>query len=271
MLRVVTDKVFVSRLYLDATTREHRVHCPFHEGDNPQGTLDIDLDKAVFYCQSSACSDPRGGGPIMFIQKWALAKEGKTLSRDEARRQMVTQSGPIMSAQEFRSDMHKRDALLFAQTMRYVYADYTRHVEGLIAEYEARIRKPTENDWKILEALYKLRSDYEWRWSVCQGVRSLTPPDNRPYEKQLVAQLFTIHKDALARGNWSMKATYAALLEKKIPSRVPMTPKLAKLLATKREPPCPEPPSRPTSPKVKRTPVPRTPVPRTPVPRTPVP
>ena len=78
--------VFTDLLKIPNDDEQHVVFCPFHI-DSGTRSLSVDLRKGVFYCHGG-CPEPKGGGPVEFLMRWAEIVEKKKISREEAKKRL---------------------------------------------------------------------------------------------------------------------------------------------------------------------------------------
>jgi len=205
-------RIFIERLHLDPSSAHHVVPCPFH--DDHDASFSVDLEKGVFYC-FGGCREPKGGGALGFVVKWAKVKDGRTITRQEASA-LLRRVIPARSAQSFRREIVRAEILMFARVMAPVYADRVYAIEKKIQRLDALVAQmggrlsSKDSLWSLYTDLYTQRSAAEWQWSVCQTARGQTSP--------LLAQLF---RDAKANGDWhvGMVATAHANREQVTRSR----------------------------------------------------
>lgn len=192
-MNALNARVFVERLHLDSSIPHHVVPCPFH--DDHDASFSVDLEKGVYYC-FGGCTEPKGGGTIGFLIKWAKIKEGRTITRKEASA-MLRRILPAQSAQAFRREIAHAEILLFARVMAPVYADRVRAIEDKIRRLDALVAQiggrlsSKDSLWSLYADLYRQRSTVEWQWSVCQTSRGKM--------SLLLARLF---RDAKANDDW---------------------------------------------------------------------
>ena len=78
-------RLIAEKLKMSDHTGQHVVLCPFHS-DNDK-SFSLDLNKGVFFCHGG-CTEPKGGGIVEFLVKWARVVDQKPITRDDARRQL---------------------------------------------------------------------------------------------------------------------------------------------------------------------------------------
>lgn len=241
-------RIFAERLKLPLDGGSHVVYCPFH-ADSGTRSFSVDLSKGLFFCHGG-CDEPKGGGALEFLIRWAKLIEKKTLTRAEAAR-MLRRTFVIPNAKMLMREYMLEELLLFKDIMQMSASTHVREIEHVIAQIHASCGgvAPEPKNWKWLglEALYKRRTLFEWCFDVCMTVRHNTPTED----------LVSVYRMAQERGWWSAAdATVArALAERnkrhirlsrmqraRKPAHVPRTP----VMPTESERLCRAPQSRPT-------------------------
>ena len=186
-MRHWTAHVFHERLGLTADHPDQLViPCPLH-GDVDTASLSLDLARGLFYC-FGACTEPKGGGAIQFLIKWAL-KDGRIITAQEARRALNRPLRPP-DAQELLRQIARQMMHEFAAVMLPAAADMIRTYESL-----TQWLRPEEDpeDWNRLAY-----ATQELTWWTCVHdvcAESLT----RDVHPWLIA---LVYPDAKRRGLW---------------------------------------------------------------------
>lgn len=186
-------RVLAQYLNVDPTIDEIVIVCPFHVDTNP--SMSVDLRRGVFYCHGG-CDEPKGGGALDFIVKWVRIREGKTITRQEARRR-VARSFLIPNAQTLLRENMRRELKLFASFMMRRFAEMARWLDNLADIYS--INQRVGEDWETLQAIYFERSYAEFSFEVC--MHSLRRPD---------PLLFNVFAEAKDRGLWDAEVRLLA-------------------------------------------------------------
>lgn len=185
-------KVFIERLRLRGRRGRVSVTCPFHVDSQP--SLSVDLDRDVFYCHGG-CSEPKGGGPVEFVIKWAAIKEGKTLTWNDARRQ-VERGIKVVDAATLRRELMIEALELFAESRVGHYANACRALDNMIQSVSSRANV----EWDALALLYEERSWYEWAFAICVATDA----------RHLPPELPLVYRTAKLRDEWTFADEHAA-------------------------------------------------------------
>lgn len=168
-------RLIAEKLKMSDRTGQHVVLCPFHPNTETP-SLSLDLDKGVFFCHS-ACDEPKGGGVVEFLVKWARLVDGKPISEAEARRQ-VSRSFSIPNAKQLIEAERADELRLFARYGTQLFADALRITEK---DIDFITEHPMFQDykWRHFEPAYKIRDLYEWCFDECLASMR-TPTTNLP-------------------------------------------------------------------------------------------
>jgi hypothetical protein len=167
-------RVYVEKLRLNQRQAVHNIPCPFHPDNKP--SMSINLMKAVHYCHG-ACSEPRGGGPLQFIMKWARYVEKKPIELHEARSRLRS-SFRLISAQAFLRDQMTKEVELFVSFSAPRFATWSKLVERAIGDINAYCADhPDDVDDEIWDMLARLHRELAWSdraFALCTA-RQTTP------------------------------------------------------------------------------------------------
>jgi hypothetical protein len=230
-------RVFVEKFHLNEHQAIHHVMCPFHPDHQP--SLAIDLNRAQFFCHSTACSLPRGGGPLQFVLKWARYVDQKPITMSEARSQ-VRNAFRLTDARTFLREQTMKEVQHFIAYAAPRFADYGKRLDRAIADlddYCADYPKQIDDEmWSMLTTLLVERQWADHAFAVL----------NR---RRVKPNVFPILAECKRRGWWDMGVD---VIEMEIAEQQ----RRARWLARQLEESC-----RPASPSPTKQPVPR----RTPV------
>lgn len=187
------EHIYVEYLKLDRRRAQHVVFCPFHP-DSGTPSFSVDLGKVQHYCHG-ACDEPKGGGVVGFLLKWARLVEGKPITKDEARKR-VNSIGRIPSAQEVAREFAAADARLFANATLSAQAQRALAIERLARDFMQEFRTEAEAGnatvWKTYDYLLRIVRMYDDVLEI--SVRS---------RKIVTAPLVAVVKAARERGWWT--------------------------------------------------------------------
>lgn len=147
-------RVFLERLPLDLHQTKQVITCPFHIDTG--ASFSVDLDRALFYC-FGGCDEPKGGGALMFLIKWARVKDGREISRQEARNQLRSVRR-VPDAQTLRREQQREELDLFREYATPRLCGELRAIEQAISDIDwlhAREMISEDETWDHLEILYR--------------------------------------------------------------------------------------------------------------------
>lgn len=244
----INARIFAERLKIPMDGGQHVVFCPFHM-DSGTKSFSVDLSKGVFFCHGG-CDEPKGGGALEFLMRWAKLIEKKTLTRVEAMR-MLRRTFAIPNAQTLMREHAESELLLFAQYMMPAAATELRELERTLAGLHSRCQgiPPASGNWiwDAFAAVYAQQELFEWVFDTCLAS-----------QRHLSDDLVLVYATAKERGWWNpmlatvlasdarKRATYTRLRNARKPANAPRTP----VKPTESESLCRVPLSHPT-----RTPV----------------
>lgn len=190
-------RVFLDRLKLRPTETHFKIVCPFHLDSDP--SMSIDLDRGVFYCHGG-CPEPKGGGPVEFVRRWAKIKLGRDMSYDEARGEVHAAVRKLEWQHYLRERKFDEIALFADDIVRTgLFVEGARHHEQLIARVNQRCQGLPEEErhdwvWDALDALH-----HEVRWfdeahAICV--------DTRP-RNEVTPALIRVYNEAKRRKLWN--------------------------------------------------------------------
>lgn len=210
-----SGRLIAEKLKMSDHTGQHVVLCPFHRDSDK--SFSLDLDKGVFFCHGG-CDEPKGGGVVEFLVKWAKIVDQKPITKREAQRQLH-RTFSVPNAKTLLREALIDDLRIFMFFFPHYLADKLREDDREISiisawqgerEYAAR-----------LEELYKRHALYEWAYSTLSAARE--PND-------AVAEVFYCFKalwDAglaeAARANARERARRTRMT-RRIPTRTIRTP-----------------------------------------------
>lgn len=187
-IRAWGANVMAEHLRLSISPPRQSTFCPFHENtDTP--AFSVNFATAQWYCHS----EKRGGGIIAFLIAWAKAKDGKDLTRAEAKR-LLSRSFKVPSAKELLLQDAADQVRLFVKFVGPDYADHAR-----LYDRYARIAHmfPDEMTWNAQAERIIEHSFLSWAAEVCR-VSLVNPHEPHP-------QLPYVYAAAKRRGEWSYK------------------------------------------------------------------
>lgn len=141
--------------------------CPFHPNTDT-AALSVDLDKGVFYC-FGGCREPKGGGVVDFLMKWARIVDKKPMTKAQARK-LLHKSFVLPSAKELLAQHRKENLKVFAYYYPYFGAPVLRQIEeeiALITEMWLGWPVSPKIKWARLAELYSHRDIYEFALEEC--------------------------------------------------------------------------------------------------------
>lgn len=245
--------VFVDTLRLNTYQNRHQIICPFHVDSRP--SMSIDLEKATFYCYG-ACSEPKGGGPLQFVMKWARYIEKKPITPEQARKRL-RHDPKSKDAKTQLIEILTKEVQLFCAYTAPRLADRCKEIERAIADVDAYVSDhPDDLDDEIWTLLATLHRELQ----SCEYGLALVIPRPTTYIGMLrhVSNTLPFYEECKRRGWWTITAT---AFELEIKRRAQQEHALIRQL----EEQCHH---ANLFPPIQRTPIPR----RTPIPiRTPIP
>lgn len=215
--------------------------------------MSIDLDKAVYFCHGG-CDEPRGGGPIEFITRWAKVKEQRDISREEARGELI-RAFKTKDAKTAAREMELDNVALFADdaVRTGLFVVCARYFERMVEHVNALcIGLPTREEhdwvWTALDDFHTQIRFYDDAHAVCVAAcaHGVTP------------EAVSLYKDATQKRLWhpleaAERASWRTQEEQCRPADDAPTPKIPRTPVSLSDLP-------PTSPFDSRTRPPRTPV-----------
>jgi CHC2 zinc finger len=197
-------KIFVDKLKLDLRQDRHVIRCPFHL-DAATDSLSINLAQATFYC-FGACREPKGGGPVEFILKWARYVDKKPLvdryGRDDKSqaRALLRNETRTPDAREQRLDTMKEEIDLFREYAYPRFAARCKAIERAIADIDTYCadwpkQRLDEEIWTLLATCHR-----ELQWCE-QAFAALTP---RRGVSNLTPEIIHIFSECERRGWWTL-------------------------------------------------------------------
>ncbi len=153
-------RVFVERLGLNPYERHVNIPCPFHPDSRP--SMSIDLDKGVYYCHG-ACEEPRGGGAIRFLMRWARFVLKKPITESEARRQL-RRVVVLPDAKTLARELLRKELFLFVEYAASKFADRCKMIRRAIDDVDAYVADhPYErHDTEIWDMLVRCHRELQW-------------------------------------------------------------------------------------------------------------
>lgn len=158
-------RLIAEKLKMGERTGQHVVLCPFHS-DNDK-SFSLDLDKGVFFCHGG-CDEPKGGGVVEFLVKWAKVVDKKKITKNEARRQLH-RSFSLPNAKELLREALMDDLRAFMFFFPHYLADKLREDDreiSIISEWQGEREYANR-----LEELYKRHALYEWAYTTLSAAR----------------------------------------------------------------------------------------------------
>jgi len=236
-------RIYVQMLKLNQHVRRHSIPCVFHPDSQP--SLSIDLDKAMHYCHGG-CAPPKGGGPLVFIMKWAKYVEKKPiLSKSEARSRLRRSLGILPSVKDLQREQLREEVMLFADYALQRFAEYARLIQHALDDINAYCADypKAQNDDEIWDMLARLHSELAW----CDEALAACPTAAVTFDFADLrdAPMIPVLIECKRRGWWTPKTKLHAEMLLDFHQR-------ESALARQWEALCPENPS----------PIPRTPIPR---------
>lgn len=179
---------------------KHVLFCPFHL-DSSGKSLSVDLDRGVFYCHGG-CEEPKGGGVVEFLLKWAKLVDKKPITRNQAR-SLLHRTFSVPNAQQLLRRAVEENLLFFAHGMLHIYAGEFLQKQYDIETVSAKLSPKTEHwTWDGLAALFRERSRYENAFYVCQHTETT---------QEITLELAQLYVEAKRKGLWD--DTVALLLD----------------------------------------------------------
>ncbi len=160
-------RIYAEKLKLRETTGSVVTFCPFHNNTETP-SFSVNIDKAVHFCHG-ACDEPKGGGIVEFLVKWAKIVDQKPITKHDARRQLH-RTFSIPNAKALLREQAEENLRLFAFYMPHLLGDMLRDFDreiALINEMWGAWPVSNARKWSRLEELHKLRTLYEWGFDVC--------------------------------------------------------------------------------------------------------
>lgn len=168
MMRALNaGRLIAEKLKLSDTTGSHVVLCPFHHNTETP-SFSVDLTRGIWFCHS-ACDEPKGGGVVEFLVKWAKIVDQKPITKREAQRQLH-RSFSVPNAKTLLREAAEENLRLFAFYVPHFLGDLLREFDReitLINEMWGAWPVSNARKWSRVEEINKLRAVYEWVFDVC--------------------------------------------------------------------------------------------------------
>lgn len=176
-LKRFAARIYIEKLKLNPSQSVHNIFCPFHS-DEQTPSMSINLDKAVHYCHG-ACANPKGGGPLQFLLKWARYVDKKPIMPIQARAQLRS-AQRLVDAQTFARDQQRKEVMLFVHFILPRLANRAKFVERAISDldaYAAAWPKCVDDEvWDLLAICHRELDWTDRAFQTClASLHGLTP------------------------------------------------------------------------------------------------
>jgi hypothetical protein len=149
--------------------------------------LSVDLVKGVYFC----FSENRGGGAIDFLIRYEKAVNCKTITRDQARRE-IRRTFNVPDAKTVAREASRREVSLFVEYALPRFADWAKAVERALREVKPEDFGTQDEMWDFLAIAHK---ELWWSDEAFQACVASS--------RKLVRDIFRVFNECKKRKWWT--------------------------------------------------------------------